>query len=71
MAVLKKGQKTTNGAEQIDALTGATITSRGVSDMMADCLAPYEAFLKKLGGDGGAQCTADAVESETNDNQPE
>ena len=71
VAVLKKGQKTTDGAEQIDALTGATITSRGVSDMMADCLAPYEAFLKKLGGDGGAQCTADAVESETNDNQPE
>jgi hypothetical protein len=42
-----------------------------VSDMMADCLAPYEAFLKKLGSDGGAQSTADAVESETNDNQPE
>jgi len=48
VAVLKKGQKAANGAEQIDALTGATITSRGVSDMMADCLAPYEAFLKKL-----------------------
>jgi len=48
VAVLKKGQRATNGAEQIDALTGATITSRGVSDMMADCLAPYEGFLKKL-----------------------
>ncbi len=48
VAVLKRGQKATNGAEQIDALTGATITSRGVSDMMADCLAPYQAFLKKL-----------------------
>ena len=78
VAVLKKGQKTTDGAEQIDALTGATITSRGVSDMMADCLAPYEAFLKRLQSGGGAQCTADlepaaieTVESETNDNQPE
>ena len=74
VAVLKKGQKATNGAEQIDALTGATITSRGVSDMMADCLAPYEAFLKKLQGEGGTQCTADAPaanEPETNDNQPE
>ena len=78
VAVLKKGQKTTDGAEQIDALTGATITSRGVSDMMADCLAPYEAFLKRLQGGEGAQCTADldpapieTVESETNDNQPE
>jgi len=48
VVVLKKGQKSTTGAEQIDALTGATITSRGVSDMLADCLAPYEAFLKKL-----------------------
>ncbi len=78
VAVLKKGQKTTDGAEQIDALTGATITSRGVSDMMADCLAPYEAFLKRLQSGGGEQCTADlepaaieTVESETNDNQPE
>lgn len=64
VAVLKKGQKATNGAEQIDALTGATITSRGVSDMMADCLAPYEGFLKKLQGNA-------PVENETNDNQPE
>ena len=71
MAVLKKGQKTTDGAEQIDAVTGATITSRGVSDMMADCLAPYEGFLKKLQSGGGTQCTAEATESETNDNQPE
>ena len=79
VAVLKKGQKATNGAEQIDALTGATITSRGVSDMMAACLAPYEAFLKKLQNDGGTRCTADiapapidAVKSETNnDNQPQ
>jgi len=71
VAVLKKGQKATDGAEQIDALTGATITSRGVSDMMADCLAPYEAFLKKLGNSSGTQCTADAIENETNDNQPE
>ena len=69
VAVLKKGQKATNGAEQIDALTGATITSRGVSDMMAYCLAPYEAFLKKLSS-GGTECTAD-TEPETNDNQPE
>ena len=73
VAVLKKGQKATNGAEQIDALTGATITSRGVSDMMADCLAPYEAFLKKL-QDAAAPVVVEepaAVESETTDNQPE
>jgi Na+-transporting NADH:ubiquinone oxidoreductase subunit C len=71
VAVLKRGQKAANGAEQIDALTGATITSRGVSDMMADCLAPYQAFLKKLQSGGGTQCTADAPETEINVNQPE
>ncbi len=63
VAVLKKGQKATNGAEQIDALTGATITSRGVSDMMADCLAPYKSFLKKLQGETPSVAT--------NETQPE
>lgn len=74
VVVLKKGQKSVTGAEQIDALTGATITSRGVSDMLADCLSPYEAFLKKLQSDGGAQSDAgsvDAIEIQNNDNQPE
>ena len=74
VAVLKKGQKATNGAEQIDALTGATITSRGVSDMMADCLAPYEAFLKKLQGTAPAvepSLEPAAIEQVTDDNQPE
>ena len=71
VAVLKKGQKSTNGAEQIDALTGATITSRGVSDMIADCLAPYEAFLKKLQAPVVEEPVEATAESETNDNQPE
>ena len=74
VAVLKKGQKATNGAEQIDALTGATITSRGVGDMMASCLAPYEGFLKKLQAaavPAVVEETPAADESETNDNQPE
>ena len=72
VAVLKKGQKSTDGAEQIDALTGATITSRGVSDMMADCLAPYEAFLKKLqGAEAAPALEPAAIEEVTNDNQPE
>lgn len=70
VAVMKKGQKATNGAEQIDAVTGATITSRGVSDMMTDCLAPYEGFLKRLQGIEPALEPA-AIEEVTNDNQPE
>ena len=74
VAVLKRGQKAANGAEQIDALTGATITSRGVSDMLADCLAPYEAFLKKLQeGKPAPEPVLEpaAIEEVTNDNQPE
>ena len=71
VVVLKKGLKSVTGAEQIDALTGATITSLGVSAMLVDCLTPYEAFLKKLGGGGGTQSTADNAVSEPNDNQPE
>ena len=70
VVVLKKGMKSVTGAEQIDALTGATITSLGVSAMLEDCLAPYEAFLKKLQDDEGTPAPA-ANESEINDNQPE
>ena len=49
--VLKKGQKSTTGADHVDALSGATITSRGVSSMLTDCLAPYDSFFKKLQGE--------------------
>ena len=70
VVVLKKGMKSVTGAEQIDALTGATITSLGVSAMLEDCLAPYEAFLMKLQGIKGTPAPA-ANESEINDNQPE
>ena len=46
--VMKKGQKSLTGAETIDAISGATITSRGVSAMLSDCLQPYDAFFKTL-----------------------
>lgn len=46
--VVKKGQKPSNEGDYVDALSGATITSRGVSDMLKTGLAPYEPFLKKL-----------------------
>lgn len=48
VAVMKKGQKSTDGAEQVDALSGATITSRGVGSMLKNCLAPYDKFLQGL-----------------------
>lgn len=48
--VLKKGQKSIDGAESVDAISGATITSRGVSAMMSDCMKPYDLFFKKIQG---------------------
>ena len=68
VVVLKKGLKSTTGAEVVDALTGATITSLGVSAMLEDCLAPYKAFLMKLHTNNAP---AVAPESEINNNQPE
>ncbi|MBO7609693.1 MAG: NADH:ubiquinone reductase (Na(+)-transporting) subunit C [Muribaculaceae bacterium] len=48
VSVMKKGQKPTNGSDYVDAISGATITSRGVSTMMESCMAAYEPFFKKL-----------------------
>ena len=48
VAVEKKGQKPIDGADQVDAISGGTITSKGVQKMMYDCIAPYQNFLKKL-----------------------
>ncbi len=45
VAVLKAGKAADNGAEQVDAVSGATITSTGVSDMLYNRLHEYESFL--------------------------
>ncbi len=47
-SVMKAGQKPTDGSEYVDAISGGTITSRGVQAMLKDCLTPYDAFFKKL-----------------------
>ena len=48
VAVMKVGQKPLNGAEYVDAVSGGTITSKGVQDMIENSLLPYNAFLKSL-----------------------
>ena len=48
VAVLKKGNKAENGEEQVDAVSGATITSTGVSDMLRANLAEYAEILNQL-----------------------
>ncbi len=46
--VVKAGQKPSTGAEYVDGISGGTITSKGVSAMLADCFTPYNAFLQSL-----------------------
>ncbi len=46
VSVLKKG-KTANG-DQIDAISGATLTSNGVSDMIRNSIKGYVPFLQKV-----------------------
>ncbi len=49
IAVMKVGQ-TAQGQDQVDALSGGTITSKGVESMLLNSIAPYEPFLKKAAG---------------------
>lgn len=46
--VMKVGQKPTDGADYVNAISGGTITSKGVQAMLVDCLSDYNAFLKEL-----------------------
>lgn len=48
IAVVKKGQKPTGDEDYVDGVSGGTITSRGVSDMLNDSLTPYAAYLQTL-----------------------
>lgn len=48
IAVIKKGQKAPNGEDYVDAISGGTITSKGVGAMLDDCLKPYKNFLEKI-----------------------
>lgn len=46
--VLKKGRKPTGRADYVDAVSGGTVTSKGVSAMLDDCLRPYKVYLESL-----------------------
>jgi len=48
IAVMKAG-KTAEGKEQVDAIAGGTITSKGVEKMILDCLSQYDEFYKAGG----------------------
>ncbi len=46
--VVKAGQKPLDAADYVDGISGGTITSKGVSAMLNNCIAPYQAFLSTL-----------------------
>ena len=46
--VLKVGTKPLKGEDYVDAVSGGTITSKGVAEMMDKGLSPYEAYLRKV-----------------------
>lgn len=46
--VLKKGLKPARGEDYVDAISGGTITSKGVGAMLDNCLAPYKSYLMSL-----------------------
>lgn len=47
VSVIKKGQEPLEG-DYVDGISGGTITSKAVNDMLKDCLSPYEKFLRTL-----------------------
>ncbi len=49
IGIMKKGQTDTH-REQIDALSGGTITSKAVEKMLFECMGQYKEFLKPTNG---------------------
>lgn len=48
VVVVKKGQKLAGDEDYVDGVAGGTITSKGVSAMLGDCLKPYKTYLENL-----------------------
>lgn len=48
ISVMKAGQTPNDSSEYVNAITGGTITSRGVQDMLNKCMTPYDNFFRSL-----------------------
>ena len=46
--VMKAGQKPADNADYVNAISGGTVTSKGVEAMLKSCLSDYSAFLNQL-----------------------
>lgn len=67
--VVKKGQKPEGNADYVDGISGGTITSKGVSAMLNDCLTPYRAFLENLANAAGNGETADSQSADAQETE--
>jgi Na+-transporting NADH:ubiquinone oxidoreductase subunit C len=48
ISILKGGAADPNSKYEIDGISGGTITSNGVDDMLKDCLSSYESYFKSI-----------------------
>lgn len=48
VSVLKGGTSDPNAKHEVDGISGGTITSNGVDEMLKDCLSSYESFFNKM-----------------------
>ena len=63
VAVLKEGKAAGEGQDKVDAISGATITSTGVNDMLVNNLAEYAEFLNNVESNGEKAVAAESVET--------
>jgi Na+-transporting NADH:ubiquinone oxidoreductase subunit C len=49
IAILKAGQKP-DGQDMVDAISGGTITSKGVEAMLKNCIGQYDKYLQQTNG---------------------
>lgn len=55
VSVLKNGNADPDSKYQVDGISGGTITSKGVNNMLQDCLSSYEPFFKKINQDESSE----------------
>lgn len=48
IAVVKAGQKPQGDEDYVDGISGGTVTSKGVGEMLSNSLSPYKSFLESL-----------------------
>jgi len=48
VTVVKAGRAPADGRDYVDGISGGTITSKGVAEMLDNCLAPYSNYLQSL-----------------------